>query len=261
MRTHHRAMMTVLLAAVFAVGVGEAQHGHSADPPDHFTAIAERLELTAAQRETLEEPFREMMARPRAPLSAPRDGPFLAIYAPPRRCRGRRPGPFHRAVRALADYDDRRPFSAWFYTIVRNVARTAISKDGRRAALAPLTLLQDEPPAPPAVDALVVADIERAIEALAPMQQSCVRLCNVEGFTSVEAARMLGVGEGTIRTHLRRARKQLRYSPHLGRITRRQSQVGSRWHVTKLSSWIEPIRAPFVRGARCGTRPPSRALQ
>ena len=32
---------------------------------------------------------------------------------------------FHRAVRALAGYDDRRPFSAWFYTIVRNVARSA----------------------------------------------------------------------------------------------------------------------------------------
>ena len=62
MRTQHRAMMTVLLAAVFAVGVGEAQHGHSADPPDHFAAIAGRLELTATQRETLEEPFREMMA-------------------------------------------------------------------------------------------------------------------------------------------------------------------------------------------------------
>ena len=62
MRTLHRAMMTVMLAAIFAVGVGEAQHGHSADPPDHFTAIAEGLELTAAQRETLEEPFREMMA-------------------------------------------------------------------------------------------------------------------------------------------------------------------------------------------------------
>ena len=117
---------------------------------------------------------------------------------------------FHRAVRSRADYDDSRPFSAWFYTIVRNVARTAISRDGRRAALAPLTLLQDEPPAPPTVDPLVVADIERAIEALAPMQQSCVRLCDVEGFTSVEAARMLGVGEGTIRTHLHRARKQLR---------------------------------------------------
>ena len=62
MRILHRTMMTAMLAAVLAVGVGEAQHGHSADAPDHFTAIAERLELTAAQRETLEEPFREMMA-------------------------------------------------------------------------------------------------------------------------------------------------------------------------------------------------------
>ena len=117
---------------------------------------------------------------------------------------------FHRAVRALADYDDRRPFSAWFYAIVRNVARTAISKDGRRAALAPLTLLENEPPAPSVVDPVVAGDIERAIEALAPMQQACVRLCDIEGFTSVEAGRMLGVGEGTVRTHLHRARTQLR---------------------------------------------------
>ena len=62
MRTLHRAMMTVMLAAILAVGVGEAQHGHSTDPQDHFTDIAERLDLTAAQRETLEEPFHEAMA-------------------------------------------------------------------------------------------------------------------------------------------------------------------------------------------------------
>jgi DNA-directed RNA polymerase specialized sigma24 family protein len=42
------------------------------------------------------------------------------------------------------------------------------------------------------------------------MQQACVRLCNVEGFTSIEAARMLGVSEGTVRTHLFRARSRLR---------------------------------------------------
>ena len=117
---------------------------------------------------------------------------------------------FHRAVRSLASYDDRRPFSAWFYAIVRNVARTAISKDGRRAALAPLTLLDTEPPSPTIADPVVVGDAERAIEALAPMQQACVRLCDIEGYTSVEAARMLGVGEATVRTHVHRARKQLR---------------------------------------------------
>ena len=117
---------------------------------------------------------------------------------------------FHRMVRALGNYDDQRPFSAWFYAIVRNVGRTAISKDGRRAALAPLTLVEDEPPSGRAFDPVVAGDLERAIEALAPMQQACVRLCGVEGFSSVEAARMLGIHEGTVRTHLHRARGRLR---------------------------------------------------
>ena len=116
---------------------------------------------------------------------------------------------FHRMVRALGDYDDQRPFSAWFYAIVRNVARTAIRKDGRRAVLAPLTVLEEEPPAPRAFDPVVTGDVERAVEALAPMQQACVRLCEVEGFSSVEAARMLGIHEGTVRTHLHRARGRL----------------------------------------------------
>ncbi|HSF15775.1 MAG TPA: RNA polymerase sigma factor [Vicinamibacteria bacterium] len=117
---------------------------------------------------------------------------------------------FHRVVRALPDYDDRRPFGAWFYAIVRNAARSAIGKDWRRAVLAPFTSMEDEPAAPMGFDPFVVEDIERAIDALAPMQQACVRLCDIEGFTSVEVSRMLGVGEGTVRTHLQRARKQLR---------------------------------------------------
>ena len=116
---------------------------------------------------------------------------------------------FHRAVRGLGGYDDHRPFSAWFYAIVRNVARTAISKNGRRALLAPLTLL-DDPPARAPEDPVLVEDIGRALQDLAPMQQACVRLCNVEGFTSIEAARMLGINEGTVRTHLHRARGRLR---------------------------------------------------
>ena len=71
MRTLHRTMMIVMLAAILAVGVGavpswsftaEAQHGHAAEPKTHFDEIAERLELTAAQRETLAEPFHEAMA-------------------------------------------------------------------------------------------------------------------------------------------------------------------------------------------------------
>ena len=71
MRTLHRAMMTVMLTAVLAVAVGamhpwtltaEAQHGEAADPRAHLDAVAERLELTDVQRETLEKPFHEAFA-------------------------------------------------------------------------------------------------------------------------------------------------------------------------------------------------------
>ncbi len=117
---------------------------------------------------------------------------------------------FHRAVRGLPDYDDRRPFNTWFYTILRNVARSTISKQSRRATLAPVTLLEDDHPAPTAIDPILVGDIEQAIQTLAQMQQMCIRLCDIEGLTSVEAARMLDVDAGTVRTHLHRARQKLR---------------------------------------------------
>ena len=60
--------MTVILASVLALAVGTvqpwsltaaAQHGQGDDQQAHFNAIAERLELTVAQQETLAEPFLE----------------------------------------------------------------------------------------------------------------------------------------------------------------------------------------------------------
>jgi RNA polymerase sigma-70 factor (ECF subfamily) len=128
---------------------------------------------------------------------------------------------FYRTVRALGDYDDARPFSSWFYAIVRNAARSAIEKDGRRAALAPVTFLEDEPPAPEPFEPESASDLERAIGELAPMQQACLRLCDIEGYTSVEASHMLGVGEGTVRTHRKRARERLRLAiaPKSGRLS------------------------------------------
>lgn len=117
---------------------------------------------------------------------------------------------FHRAVRALPAYDPGRPFGAWFYTIVRNAARGAIAKDARRQALAPLQPLEHEPPAPCTAGPHGLDDIERAVESLSPMQQACFRLGDVEGFTSAEIALMLELAEGTVRTHLHRARSALR---------------------------------------------------
>ncbi len=122
---------------------------------------------------------------------------------------------FHRAVRALGQYDDSRPFSPWFFSIVRNVARSSLEKGRRRLELVPVTSLDSDAreaahAATNATKTLARHDLVTAISRLTPMRRACIELCEIEGATSVEAADMLGISEGTVRTHLHRARAQLR---------------------------------------------------
>lgn len=119
---------------------------------------------------------------------------------------------FHRVLRGLDGYDDSRPFRPWFFAIVRNVGRNAAAWRGRWSS---------EPIAEslPAGGSTPLSDLERAeirerigegIELLSPMQRSCFRLCDLEGFAGGEAAEMLGIEESTVRVHLFRARRRLR---------------------------------------------------
>lgn len=74
MRARSRATRIALLAATLTTGalVGRGfylavdaqhgQHGQAPDPQAHFQKVAERLELTAAQREKLAEPFQKAFA-------------------------------------------------------------------------------------------------------------------------------------------------------------------------------------------------------
>lgn len=118
---------------------------------------------------------------------------------------------FHRALGALDRFDEARPFSPWFFTIVRNVGRNAVARRSRWAS-------------EPVTDALpanqsVLSEIERweirqrvddAMELLTPMQQSCFRLCDLEEFSAPEVGEMLGINESTVRVHVFRARRTLR---------------------------------------------------
>ncbi len=58
-----------------------------------------------------------------------------------------------------------------------------------------------------------IADrVAAGLEALPPMQRSCFRLCEMEGFDSTEVAEMLGIKPATVRTHVHRARAALQTS-------------------------------------------------
>ena len=129
---------------------------------------------------------------------------------------------FLRTVRALERYDPARPFSAWFFTIVRNTARNAAASRqlhvmrfatplGRVAELR----AQDAGASAASADGELMRGelrerMEQAMEALPPMQRSCFRLSEAEGFTRAEVADMLGISEATVRVHVHRARKALR---------------------------------------------------
>ncbi len=125
---------------------------------------------------------------------------------------------FHRALRKLKRFDERRPFGPWLYTIVRNLAHNEAARRTRWGSdPIPEKIRSTSDPHQDVEDAEIAERIERGLEALPPMQRSCFRLCQVEGFDSAEVADMLGIGKATVRTHVHRARTAL------------QETLGSMW--------------------------------
>jgi RNA polymerase sigma-70 factor (ECF subfamily) len=62
----------------------------------------------------------------------------------------------------------------------------------------------------PGLDPGEIQDVIRALASLTPNQRAAVLLHDLEGFTSPEAARLLGMTAPTVRVHLFRARRRLR---------------------------------------------------
>lgn len=119
---------------------------------------------------------------------------------------------FRRVLENLGGFDQRRPFAPWFFTILRNTARNAAKRRRTRThdPIAP----GHASPLPGPFEETRRAELRRGIDAamssLPRMQQTCFRLCVVEGFTSAEAASALGVAESTVRVHVFKARGTLK---------------------------------------------------
>ena len=118
---------------------------------------------------------------------------------------------FHRALRSLDRFDEGRPFRPWFFTILRNVGRNAVERHARWESIAvPDELPGGADPADEAHRAGLREGIQEGLDVLPPMQRTCFRLCDIEGFDGPEVAEMLGLSAATVRTHRHRARATLR---------------------------------------------------
>ena len=118
---------------------------------------------------------------------------------------------FRRVLGGLPGFDSERPFDPWFFTILRNTARNAAkSRRVREHDDLPADHASDLPgPAEDADRRELRQQLDEAISHLPAMQQSCFRLCLVEGLSSREAADALGLAESTVRVHVMRAREAL----------------------------------------------------
>ena len=124
---------------------------------------------------------------------------------------------FLRAWRALPHFRGESAFSTWLHRIVvrRALDRQAVLKS-RRAREAPL---EEAGPgqlaAPPttgeaALEPGLRRKLERLLDSLSEMQRTVVLLYYYEDRSVDEVARTLGIPEGSVKTHLHRARALLR---------------------------------------------------
>jgi RNA polymerase sigma-70 factor, ECF subfamily len=116
-----------------------------------------------------------------------------------------------RAWRSLADFRGDASFGTWLYRIVwrRALDRAAVlrARKGRETALedAPEVSRATVPAAAPPA-----SDWERITEILTDPQRAVVTLFYYEDMPLREVARALDMPEGTVKTHLSRARAALR---------------------------------------------------
>lgn len=122
---------------------------------------------------------------------------------------------FLNAWRALERFETRSSLKTWLHRIAVNVVlarrrKSAAAPEG--PSLPPAA--HEDPPDPPGqwtLDTPVeVREIEAAVSALPDGARDVLVLCAIYGYSHGEAARMLGVAEGTCKAQLHRARALLR---------------------------------------------------
>ena len=117
---------------------------------------------------------------------------------------------FLKLWQVLPAYDGRAAPSTWLYTIARNTCLTALRSEAHRK-----TLPLDWIPEPVATEAsgsgsvLKRIELGRCLERLPEVQRDVITLFYLQDKSVEEAARMLDLPQGTVKSHLHRARLAL----------------------------------------------------
>jgi len=126
---------------------------------------------------------------------------------------------FLRAYRALRGYDARRLAALrvrpWLLTILRNTARNAARDRSRRPDPPPSYETAEGPATGPGVEQQVESshlqrELGTALARLPEVQRTAVVLRHVVGLGTGEVAEVLGVAEGTAKSHVSRGLARLR---------------------------------------------------
>ncbi|MFC4058292.1 RNA polymerase sigma factor SigE [Planomonospora corallina] len=122
---------------------------------------------------------------------------------------------FVRVFRSLSNYTPG-TFEGWLHRITTNLfldmarRRQRIRFEGLADDAAERLRGREPSPAQVYDDAHMDADVQAALDALAPEFRAAVVLCDIEGLSYEEIAATLGVKLGTVRSRIHRGRAQLR---------------------------------------------------
>lgn len=109
---------------------------------------------------------------------------------------------FLRVHRGLGGFDGRSRFSTWLFHIARNVGVDELRARERRGRLVPSETASASSPE-------VGYEVRAALESLEVDLREALLAVEVLGVTYVEAAVMLGVPAGTVKSRVHRARERL----------------------------------------------------
>ncbi len=116
---------------------------------------------------------------------------------------------FLRAFRSLHRWDSQRSFKPWLLTIAANRCRTLLGRRPR-TPIACESVVHLVPPEQPAADRADLAEeLQLAIEQLRPDYRLCFVMFHQQELSCAEIAQVMECPEGTIKTWLHRARREL----------------------------------------------------